>query len=166
MNTVCLCVGSMCPRGNSRRQDGCDSANDSFQVLVVGNADFRCWLHLHCLTVQRDLPRNRAQRPLSTEGDVEKRTWWCSVCDGHHAHIGTQRGGSTHVLHMKTSVRFQAVGVACSWTLTECFFFFNLVFRKHVKSQMITNEGGKSISRNLFIRKRSGRFPTQTQRCW
>ena len=36
---------------------------------------------------------------------------------------------------------------------------FILVLRKHVKSQMITN-GGQSISRNLFITKRSGRFPT------
>ena len=36
---------------------------------------------------------------------------------------------------------------------------FILVLRKHVKCQMITN-GGKSISRNLFITKRIGRFPT------
>ena len=34
------------------------------------------------------------------------------------------------------------------------------MFRKHVKSQMITNEGERGISRNLFITKRSGRYPT------
>ena len=27
------------------------------QVLIVGIGDFRCWLHLHCLAVQRELPR-------------------------------------------------------------------------------------------------------------
>ena len=53
-----------------------------------------------------------AERPFSTEGDEEKRAWWWFVCDGHHAHIGNQRGGSTHAPHMKTSVRLQAAGVA------------------------------------------------------
>ena len=43
---------------------------------------------------------------------------------------------------------------------------FILVLRKHVKSQMITNEGGRGISRNIVIKKRSGRFPTQTQYFW
>ena len=36
---------------------------------------------------------------------------WCLICDGHWAHIGTRRGRSTHAEQMKTSVRFQAVGV-------------------------------------------------------
>ena len=46
---------------------------------------------------------------------------------------------------------------------SEKVFFFkkkNFVFRKHVKSQMITNGGERGISRNLFITKRIGRFPT------
>ena len=53
-----------------------------------------------------------AKRPFSSEGDEEKRTWWCRICDGHQAHIGTRRGWSTHALHMETGVFFQAVGVA------------------------------------------------------
>ena len=73
---------------------------------------------------------------VHVEGDVEKRTRWCFVCVGHHAHIGTQRSGSTHAQHIKTSVRLQAVGVAwfCQMftnTQRKCFLF-NLVFRKHV----------------------------------
>ena len=44
--------------GNSRRQDGCDSANDSFRKSCVGIVDLsECRLHLDCLAVQRELPR-------------------------------------------------------------------------------------------------------------
>ena len=39
---------------------------------------------------------------LFSEGDEEKRTWWCRICDVHQAHIGTWRGWSTHALHMET----------------------------------------------------------------
>ena len=45
------------------------------------------------------------------------------------------------------------------------FVFFSLL-RKHIKSQMITNEGGRAVSRNMFITQRSGHFTTQTQKCW
>ena len=75
-----------------------------------------------------------------------------------------------HASHMKTSVRFQAAGVAMIYSDVhehpekDTIFFSWL--RKHVKSQMITNEGGRAISGNMFITKRSGHFPTQTQECW
>ena len=82
----------------------------------------------HCAA--RLAEANRAQRPLSTKGDVEKRTRWCIVCVGHHAHIGTRRAGSTHAQHIKTSVRFQAVGVAMIYSNVhehpeEDFIFFS-----------------------------------------
>ena len=42
---------------------------------------------------------------------MKKPNIWCLICDGHWAHIGTRRAGSTHAQHIKTSVRFQSVGV-------------------------------------------------------
>ena len=75
--------------------------------------------------------------------------------------------GSTHAQHMKTSVRFQAVGVAMVLSNVhehseKDFVFFSLL-RKRIKSQMITNEGGRAVSRNMFITMRSRHVPIPIQ---
>ena len=95
-------------------------------MSLVGIADFWCWLHLHCLRVPRDLRRRTVLRQASVvhRSRCRNRTWWCLVCDGRQAHIGTRRGWSTHALHMETCVHTQAVGgrdvlFKCSWTLKE-----------------------------------------------
>ena len=41
--------------------------------------------------------------------------------------------------------------------------YWPCVLQTREKSQMITNEGGRAISMNMFITKRSGQFPLLTQ---
>ena len=159
----------MCPRGNSRRQDGCDSAIDRFRKSWVSEAltfgaDYICIASL-CSETCREEPCLAAV--------VDK--WRCGK-----AHPVVLRLCRTSRAHWNPAGRFNARPTHKNISaLPSCWcrmirsnvhghsqnFFFNFVFRKHVKSQMITNEGGRGITRNLFITKRSGRFPTQTQKC-
>ena len=72
-----------------------------------------------------------------------------------------------HAQLMKTSVRFQAAGVAMIYSdVQEKDIIFFSSLRKTRQCQMIKNEGGKVISGNMFITKRSRHFPTETQECW
>ena len=100
-----LAPGS-CPRATIRRQDGPPLC----APMAVAYVD--CWKRIPLVLVTfirfygdvclARTNRFCAKRPFSSEGDEEKRTWRCLVCDGHHAHIGTWRGGSTHAQHMET----------------------------------------------------------------
>ena len=137
---------------------------------MVGIADFRCCSHLQCLLLPRGLLRRTVFRWLSVlywSRCGNRTTWLCRICDGLLAIIGTWRAGSTHAQHMKTSVRFQAVGVAMVLSNVhehseKDFVFFSLL-QKHIKSQMITNEGGRAVSRNMFITMRSRHVPISIQ---
>ena len=42
------------------------------QVLIVGIGDFRCRLHLHCLAVQRELPRRTVLSVRCRKKQIEK----------------------------------------------------------------------------------------------
>ena len=67
---------------------------------------------------------------------------WCLICDGHQARIGTRRGRSTHAELMKTSVRFQAVGVTMVLSNVLDHSEKNFVLRRHFESQIVTNAVG------------------------
>ena len=44
------------------------------RVVIVGSANFRCWLHLQCLPVPRDLPRDLPRRTVFRQASVLD---WC-----------------------------------------------------------------------------------------
>ena len=71
------------------------------RVVIVGSADFRCWLHLLCLLVPRDLPRRTVFREAPVldcpacrvnarpthENVSALPSRWCSVIHSHvHGH--------------------------------------------------------------------------------
>ena len=74
---------------------------------------------------------------------MSKPNIWSLICDGHLAHIGTRRGRSTHAEQMKTSARFQAVGVTLVLSNvldhSEENFVPCLPLRRHLESQKVTN---------------------------
>ena len=108
------------------------------RVLIVGSA-------FCCRETCRDEPFS-AERPFSTEADVETEHGGASSVTGCKAIIGTRRGRSTHTQHMKTSVRFQAVGVAMASSSvldhSERDFVLCLLLRRHFESRIVTNAGG------------------------
>ena len=82
----------MCARGNSRRQDGCDPANDSFrkswlsEALTFG-AHYICNASL-CRETCRDEPFS-AKRPFSTGVDVETEHGGASSVTGCRRSLDT-----------------------------------------------------------------------------
>ena len=87
---------------------------------------------------------------------------WCLICDGHQAIIGTRRGRSTHAKQIKTSVRFEAVGVTIVLlnvlAHSERDFALCLLLRRHFESHIVTNPGGVGFLHKDVDRKGSGHF--------
>ena len=95
----------------------------------------------HCAA--RLAERNRAQRPLSTKGDVEKRTWWCSVCVGR-AHWNPAVRVNARLKHKNISaLPSRWCRMIHSNVHGHSEIFLTLCSESTCKSQMITNEGGR-----------------------
>ena len=111
-----------------------------------------------CRETCRDEPFS-TMRPLSTEADVETEHGGASSCDGH---LVKHWNSASRVDARPTCENVQAVcrPMICSDVHEHPIkdFIFCSLLRKHVKSHMILNEGGRIIPRKMFITKRSGYF--------